>query len=205
MVDAADRHGRCVGVQWRQDRALYRRWPSKVPLVEDAIFALDTGVTPAPTGDLRADLLAWTRLFYTAAGHPAARSAIPGLLSAYHDDHDSYRRLLDRGERPARRALRETVDAAIESGSASPGADVDALFEFLRGATVVGHSPEAKATPRSSVSRLPTPWSPWLPRPGREIGGRRRQESGCCLVPRRSCVDGVSGLTRSCALGPNPA
>nr|WP_210743493.1 TetR/AcrR family transcriptional regulator [Nocardia cerradoensis] len=117
--------------------SIYRRWPSKVPLVEDAIFSLDTGVTPAATGDLRADLLAWTRLFYTAASHPAARSAIPGLLSAYHDDHESYRRLLDRGEQPARRALRETIDAAIESGTASPHADVDALFEFLRGATVV--------------------------------------------------------------------
>lgn len=30
-----------------------------------------------------------------------------------------------------------TVRAAIESGDASPDADVDALFEFLRGATVV--------------------------------------------------------------------
>ncbi|WP_425301771.1 hypothetical protein [Nocardia wallacei] len=56
-------------------------------------------------------------------------------MSAYHDDRDSYRRLIDRGERPTRRALRETIDAAARAGHASPDGDVDMLFEFLRGAT----------------------------------------------------------------------
>ncbi|MCA2207923.1 TetR/AcrR family transcriptional regulator [Nocardia rosealba] len=117
--------------------SIYRRWPNKIHLVEDAIFALDTGVVPQPTGDIRADLLAWTRLFFTAATHPAARSGIPGLLSAYHDDEQSYRRLRDRGEGMARVALRATIDAAVETGQVSPACDPDLLFEFLRGATLL--------------------------------------------------------------------
>ncbi|MEV0706077.1 TetR/AcrR family transcriptional regulator [Nocardia aurea] len=117
--------------------SIYRRWPNRIHLVEDAIFALDTGVVPQPTGDLDADLLTWTRLFFAAATHPAARSGIPGLLSAYHDDEQSYRRLRERGEDLARVALRATIDAAIESGRVAPGRDPDLLFEFLRGATLL--------------------------------------------------------------------
>lgn len=116
--------------------SIYRRWPSKRALVEDAVFALEEFNHPSPSGDLRADLLAWTRLFLTAAAHPAARSAIPGLLSEYHDDHDSYRRLLDRGELPTRDALRELLTGASATGQAAPDCDADAVFEFLRGATL---------------------------------------------------------------------
>ncbi|WP_245721448.1 TetR/AcrR family transcriptional regulator [Nocardia crassostreae] len=117
--------------------SIYRRWPSKRALVEDAIFALDGGVFPEPTGDLRADLLAWIRLFLESASHPAARSALPGLMSEYHDDRDSYRRLLDRGELPTREALRELMAGAAEAGQANAACDVDAVFELLRGATLI--------------------------------------------------------------------
>lgn len=117
--------------------SIYRRWPGKRALVEDAVFALDSGNHPVPSGELRADLLEWTRLFLGAAAHPAARSAIPGLLSEYHDDQDSYRRLLDGGERPTVAALRELLSAAAVSGQAHEDCDAEAIFEFLRGATLM--------------------------------------------------------------------
>ncbi|WP_084523666.1 TetR/AcrR family transcriptional regulator [Nocardia inohanensis] len=117
--------------------SIYRRWPGKRALVEDAIFALENANNPIPSGDLAADLLAWTRLFLSAAAHPAARSAIPGLLSEYHDDQESYRRLLDRGERPTIEALRELLAGAAAAGQAAPDCDVEAVFEFLRGATLL--------------------------------------------------------------------
>ncbi|WP_040802634.1 TetR/AcrR family transcriptional regulator [Nocardia concava] len=117
--------------------SIYRRWPGRRALVEEAVFILDTGNHPVPTGDLHADLLAWTRLFLDAAAHPAARSAIPGLLSEYHDDRECYRRLLDGGERPTIAALRELLTAAAESGRAALDCDVEAIFEFLRGATLM--------------------------------------------------------------------
>ncbi|MEV6772562.1 TetR/AcrR family transcriptional regulator [Nocardia sp. NPDC051030] len=117
--------------------SIYRRWPGKRALVEDAVLALDTENHPVPTGDLRADLLAWTRLFLAVAAHPAARSAIPGLLSEYHDDQDSYRRLLDRGEQPTKEALRELLSGAAAAGQAAVDCDADAVFELLRGATLI--------------------------------------------------------------------
>jgi len=117
--------------------SIYRRWPGKVPLVEDAIFALDVGFIPDSTGDVRADLLTWTKLFLHQAADPAARAAIPGLLSAYHDDVGSYQRLLDRGEQPTRAAIQQVLEAAVANGQASPGCDADTLFELLRGATLM--------------------------------------------------------------------
>ena len=37
---------------------------------------------------------------------PAARAAVPGLMSAYGRDPESYNRLLTRGEMPVRRPSR---------------------------------------------------------------------------------------------------
>ncbi|WP_040812725.1 TetR/AcrR family transcriptional regulator [Nocardia concava] len=116
--------------------SIYRRWPSKRALIEDAAFTLDTGNYPVPTGDLRADLLAWTRLFLAAAAYPPARSALPGLLAAYHDNREEHRRILDLGEQPTRAALRELLADAAAAGQASPACDADAVFELLRGATL---------------------------------------------------------------------
>ncbi|MDL4772996.1 TetR/AcrR family transcriptional regulator [Actinomadura xylanilytica] len=116
--------------------SIYRRWPDKTALVEDAIFKLDLGATPAATGDLRADLLAWARVFLAYVAHPAARTAIPGLLSVYRDQ-EGYRRLLEHGELPARQALRAVIDAAAGTGQAHPDCDREAIFDLLRGATIV--------------------------------------------------------------------
>src|SRR5690349_1189723 len=56
---------------------LYRRWPGKHELIEEAALHLDTFQLPRPTGDLRADLGAWVRLFLEVAMEPAARAAVP--------------------------------------------------------------------------------------------------------------------------------
>ncbi|MFE6860161.1 TetR/AcrR family transcriptional regulator [Nocardia sp. NPDC057668] len=117
--------------------SIYRRWPGKRELVEDTVFGLDTGAHPVPTGDLHADLRAWTELFLATAAHPAARAAIPGLLADYHGDQALYHRLLDRGERPTIDALRELLAAAAARGTAAPDCDVEAIFEILRGATLL--------------------------------------------------------------------
>src|SRR3979490_821494 len=63
--------------------SIYRRWPGKRELIEEAVLHLDTFALPEPTGDLRADLGAWVRLFLDVAMEPAARAAVPGLISAY--------------------------------------------------------------------------------------------------------------------------
>lgn len=114
---------------------IYRRWPSKHELVEEAVLHLDTFDLPRPTGDLRADLGTWVRLFLAVAMEPAARAAVPGLLSAYGRDPENYRRLLTRGELPVRSAITRLIEDAAAEGRAATDCDADAVFDLIRGAT----------------------------------------------------------------------
>src|SRR6478736_4893636 len=65
--------------------ALYRRWPSRIELIEDAIFPGFDPPTVEPTGDLRVDLLRFLRAYLRAFGSPALRAAAPGLMA--HHQH----------------------------------------------------------------------------------------------------------------------
>ena len=115
--------------------SIYRRWPGKRELIEEAVLHLDTFALPEPTGDLRADLGAWVRLFLDVAMEPAARAAVPGLISAYSRDPDSYNRLLTRGERPVRTAICRLITDSVASGQAEKNCDADAVFDLIRGTT----------------------------------------------------------------------
>ncbi len=95
---------------------IYRRWPSKHELIEEAVLHLDTFELPQPIGDLRADLGTWVRLFLDVAMEPAARAAVPGLMSAYSRNPESYSRLLTRGEIPVRAAITQVIEQAVTPG-----------------------------------------------------------------------------------------
>jgi AcrR family transcriptional regulator len=112
---------------------IYRRWPSKPALLEEAVLHLDSIEFPEPTGDLRADLETWVRLFLAVATEPAARAAVPGLLSYYSRDPRRYGRVLDRGEMPTRDAMRRLIAAAVHAGQAAEGCDADIVFDIVRG------------------------------------------------------------------------
>lgn len=85
---------------------IYRRWATKEALIEDAAFAHPQGAPlPEPTGDLRADLRAWTATFLGFLANPVSRAALPGLLSAYHRDEEIYQRLVLRSETDVRAQL----------------------------------------------------------------------------------------------------
>ena len=114
---------------------IYRRWPSKHELIEEAVLHLDTFELPQPSGDLRADLGTWVRLFLDVAMEPAARAAVPGLMSAYSRNPESYGRLLTRGEIPVRAAITQVIEQAVAAGQAAEDCDADAVFDLIRGAT----------------------------------------------------------------------
>ena len=114
---------------------IYRRWPGKHELIEEAVLHLDTFELPRPTGELRADLGTWVRLFLDVAMEPAARAAVPGLMSAYGRDPESYNRLLTRGEMPVRAAITQLIEQAAAAGQAAEDCDADAVFDLIRGAT----------------------------------------------------------------------
>ncbi|CKI24293.1 TetR/AcrR family transcriptional regulator [Mycolicibacterium smegmatis] len=109
---------------------IYRRWPTKEALVEDAAFGHPSPVPmPAPTGDLRADLREWVAMFLDWLAQPVTRAALPGLITAYHHDETLYERLVLRSETDVRAAMVDLLDGDRRR--------TDAVFDFLVATTVV--------------------------------------------------------------------
>jgi AcrR family transcriptional regulator len=109
---------------------IYRRWPTKEALVEDAAFGhADAIPLPAPTGDLRTDLRGWVSMFLDWLANPVTRAALPGLLAAYHLDETSYERLVVRSENDVRALMVNLLDGDAERAHS--------VFDFLMAATVM--------------------------------------------------------------------
>jgi AcrR family transcriptional regulator len=106
--------------------AIYRRWPTRLALIEDAAFSSLTEITVEATGDLRADLRRLIEGFHHSLGTPAARAAIPGLIAAYQQQSPPSTQWLKFSVRPQ---FYEIVNAA----GAKPGLDVDEIFDVLHG------------------------------------------------------------------------
>jgi AcrR family transcriptional regulator len=112
--------------------AIYRRWPSRMALIEDAAFSGLTEIVIAPTGDLRADLRRFLRAYERSLAAPAARAAMPGLLAAYQHDvppPEAHWRHLS-----VRPQFAEILQAAPHD--VDPDLDVDELFDLIEGAVL---------------------------------------------------------------------
>ena len=66
--------------------ALYRRWPSRIELIEDAVTPTLAVVAKPPSGDLATDLRRLIRAYLSAWTSPASQAAISGLLAHYQSD-----------------------------------------------------------------------------------------------------------------------
>lgn len=106
--------------------AIYRRWPSRLALIEDAAFSNLTEVSVDATGALRHDLTRLVRAFQGSLDTPAARAAIPGLIAAYQHDAPPSAQWMKFSVRPQFRSI---VDAA----GIEPGLDLDEVFDVLHG------------------------------------------------------------------------
>lgn len=106
--------------------AIYRRWPSRLALIEDAAFSTLTDVEIAVTGDLRSDLTGLVQTFEDSLGTPAARAAIPGLIAAYQHEAPPSTQWLKFSVRPQFYAI-------IKAAGIDPDIDVDQVFDILHG------------------------------------------------------------------------
>ncbi|MFC9997695.1 TetR/AcrR family transcriptional regulator [Nocardia sp. NPDC127526] len=113
--------------------AIYRRWPTREALLEEAVHGPGGHELPEPTGDLRADLYTWVQIFLARAASPAARAGVPGLL-ADSQTEEARQRLLAIGA-PVRDAFAVLLGDAVADGQIPPGADPEVMFEILSGAT----------------------------------------------------------------------
>ncbi len=106
--------------------AIYRRWPNRLALIEDAAFSTLTEIAVEATGDLRADLRRLIEGFHHSLDTPAARAAIPGLIAAYQHEPPPPTQWIKFSIRPQ---FYEIVEAA----GAQPGLDIDEIFDVLHG------------------------------------------------------------------------
>jgi AcrR family transcriptional regulator len=132
--------------------AIYRRWPSRVELIEDAVFPGLDPPSVRPTGDLRRDLRRFVRAYLAALDSPAARSAIPGLMAEYQS--------AGRSGAPevwlhvsARPQFGDILRAA-PPGTVDPDVDADDVFDVLLGTLLARVLVPTVTTRRRPVERV---------------------------------------------------
>jgi AcrR family transcriptional regulator len=114
--------------------AIYRRWPSRIAMIENAVFPGFDQVVVQPTGDLEGDVQRYVDAFLVAFDQPAARAALPALLSVYQSDPDYH-------EFAARRvvgSVREPFRDMLRAASPEIAADInpDDVLDVLVGAVL---------------------------------------------------------------------
>lgn len=112
--------------------AIYRRWPSRVQIIEQAVFPGLSSVTVQATGDLRRDLRRFIRAHLAAFVAPEARAALPALLANYQSSGRSGapEEWFSVSARP------QFLDILLASpeGSIDPSIEPDDVFDVLLGA-----------------------------------------------------------------------
>jgi AcrR family transcriptional regulator len=114
--------------------ALYRRWPSKIELIEDTVFPGFERPGVEPSGDLRADLRRFLRAYVAVIEAPAARAAMPGLLAHYQSSGGdrSPEHYLRVSARPQFLDILRAAPAAMVDRALDP----DDVFDVLLGAII---------------------------------------------------------------------
>jgi AcrR family transcriptional regulator len=109
--------------------SVYRRWPSKVELVMDAVYhVFPEAGSPPDTGSLRGDLLAMMRAVAEQLAGPAGQ-ALSGILSDALGDPDKARRVRAYARGNSRGGMREIVRRAVTRGEVDPAAVTERRLE----------------------------------------------------------------------------
>ncbi|MFC9787531.1 TetR/AcrR family transcriptional regulator [Rhodococcus sp. NPDC127528] len=123
--------------------AIYRRWPSKAHIVNDAVYpVLDTdrdadidaelGTQGAMAEQVRDLVYGAVALF----GAPATRAAAPGLMNEVRSDESLRGVLIERQLAGVRTELARRLDDAIARGEIRAGVDADTLLDILAGTAI---------------------------------------------------------------------
>ncbi len=117
-------------------KTLYRRWPSKAPLVADAV--LDAygrgGSFGVPnTTDIRADLQSWLIEHAEFIADPSNAALIRALIAAAASNPSDNDALYERLSAPQHTGLTTRLRHAAQKGELRPEADLDAIAKALIG------------------------------------------------------------------------
>jgi AcrR family transcriptional regulator len=111
--------------------AIYRRWPSKAHLIAQAVFP-DVGTDDVAT-DITAEIRKVIQGTIQLFSAPAAREAMPGLMSDMRADPGLYQKLSARLDTPTRREL---ADYLHDDEATRSGADPNTLLDTIAGAAL---------------------------------------------------------------------
>lgn len=131
--------------------AIYRRWPSRIELIEEATFPGFAPESVAATGDLRGDLRRFVRGYLATLDAPHARVAAAGLLA--------YRRGVDRRMSPtymrvSTRPHFAEILAAAPDGAIDPSLNPDDAFDVLLGLVLLRTLALSPTARRRSAERI---------------------------------------------------
>ncbi|MGW0181259.1 TetR/AcrR family transcriptional regulator [Nocardia sp. NPDC003345] len=134
-------------------KTLYRRWPSKAPLIAEAVldaYGRGGSFAVADTGDIRADLRAWLTEhaeFLAEAPNATLMRAVIAAAAASRADGDALDVQLSV---PQHEGLRTRLRHAAAQGEIRGGADIDAMADALIG-TLLLHALSASGNRRAAT------------------------------------------------------
>jgi AcrR family transcriptional regulator len=113
---------------------VYLRHPSKAQLATAAIASMRVEPRPAPTGDVRADLVVHLRLLRAGLQRPYGMATLGTVLAEEHETPELLALFRERLVAPRRAELRAVLEAARERGELRPRANLDVAVNALVGA-----------------------------------------------------------------------
>jgi AcrR family transcriptional regulator len=113
---------------------VYLRHPTKADLATAAIASLRVRPRPAPTDDVRSDLLAHLRLLRAGLERPHGMATFGTVLAEEHETPELLALFRERLVAPRRRELRAVLEAGRERGELRADADLDVAVAALVGA-----------------------------------------------------------------------
>jgi AcrR family transcriptional regulator len=113
---------------------VYLRHPTKADLATAAIASMRVAPRPAPTRDVRGDLIAHLRLLRAGLERPYGMATFGTVLAEENETPELLALFRERLVAPRRRELRAVLEAARDRGELREGANLDVAVAALVGA-----------------------------------------------------------------------
>ncbi len=117
-------------------KTLYRRWPSKAPLVAEAVldaYGRSGSFAVPDTGNLAADLRSWLVEHLEFIAEPASAGLIRALIAAGAANSTDNKALREQLTLPQREGLTSRLERARARGDIEAGTDVVSVADALIG------------------------------------------------------------------------
>ncbi|WP_293002523.1 TetR/AcrR family transcriptional regulator [Mycobacterium sp.] len=117
-------------------QTVYRRWPSKAPLVAEAVMMASamSAFTLPDTGSTVEDLRSWMSEYAALSAAPENGALIRALAAAAAEDQQDRDTLYRQLTGPVHTAVKLRLQQGISQGQIRPDADIEAAADALIGA-----------------------------------------------------------------------